>query len=411
VIFVSTNPEEIMKSKFCLLLMLLLGTCLNAGISPEIKKQNSNYVVIGAFAYQDNAAHFTEKAKKEKFDARFEINKNRKLFYVYVLHTDDVKLAFSQAQDLRARTSFSDTWVFQGILGEEATGGSDIHPETKKHLNQVDIEDKSPSTGEIKSIVDDGQKVESIPGEINVTAALPSKEEGKEGHTFFFKIVKASNQKELSGDVDVFDQDKNKKSASYVGNQDVFIRPVNQSGHMLFKCEVFGYRKIEKGINFNDLQSNEGILVEGNKATIPFELVRLKRGDIAVMYNVLFFKDAAIMRPESRIEVTSLLEMMKENPKMKVRIHGHTNGGAAGKIIEIGESKNYFSLSGTREGFGTAKKLSEERAELIKSFLVSEGIEPIRMEVKAWGGKRPIYEKDHSLAHSNVRVEIEIIED
>ena len=31
------------------------------------------------------------------------------------------------------------------------------------------------------------------------------------------------------------------------------------------------------------------------------------------MYNVFFFKDAAVMRPESRYEITSLLEMLKEN--------------------------------------------------------------------------------------------------
>jgi len=129
------------------------------------------------------------------------------------------------------------------------------------------------------------------------------------------------------------------------------------------------------------------------------------------MYNVYFYKDAAIMRPESKYEVNALLDMMKENEKYKIRIHGHTNGKAAGKIISMSDNKNFFSMTGSKDGFGSARKLSEERANVIKDYLVSEGISANRLEVKAWGGKKPIYEKDHSQAHANVRVEIEIIEE
>jgi outer membrane protein OmpA-like peptidoglycan-associated protein len=103
--------------------------------------------------------------------------------------------------------------------------------------------------------------------------------------------------------------------------------------------------------------------------------------------------------------------MLKENPKYKIKIHGHTNGGAPGKIISMGDSKNYFSLTNTKEGFGSAKKLSEERSTVIRDYLVSEGIESKRTIVKAWGGKRPIHDKHSNRANENVRVEIEILED
>lgn len=117
------------------------------------------------------------------------------------------------------------------------------------------------------------------------------------------------------------------------------------------------------------------------------------------------------MRPESRYEVNSLLDMMRENPKYKIKIHGHTNGKAAGRIIRVGESKNFFSLTDTREGYGSAKKLSEERARVIHDYLINEGIDAKRLHIKAWGGKRPVTDKLHALAHTNVRVEIEILED
>src|SRR5690606_2318238 len=118
-----------------------------------------------------------------------------------------------------------------------------------------------------------------------------------------------------------------------------------------------------------------------------------------------------IMRPESKYEVNSLLDMLKENTNYKIRLHGHTNGNRAGKIISMGESKNFFSLTDTKEGVGTAKKLSEERANVIMQYLINEGIDASRMEIKAWGGKRPIQDKNSNRANENVRVEVEILED
>ena len=118
------------------------------------------------------------------------------------------------------------------------------------------------------------------------------------------------------------------------------------------------------------------------------------------------------MRPESRYEINSLLDMLKENPNYQIKLHGHTNGKASGKIISLEEgSTNFFSLSKTKEGFGSAKKLSQERADIIRQFLVSNGIDPSRMQVKAWGGKRPIHDKHSTRAQENVRVEIEILQD
>lgn len=117
------------------------------------------------------------------------------------------------------------------------------------------------------------------------------------------------------------------------------------------------------------------------------------------------------MRPDSKEEIDRLVDMMKENDKYKIRIHGHTNGGGAGKIIALGEGKNFFSLSGAEEGYGSSKKLSEVRAVTVREYLMAAGIDKSRMQIKAWGGKRGIYDKNHPQAQNNVRVEIEILED
>jgi outer membrane protein OmpA-like peptidoglycan-associated protein len=190
------------------------------------------------------------------------------------------------------------------------------------------------------------------------------------------------------------------------------VKPINKSGNIAVVCDVFGYRKVQLPMNINEPKYEDAVSLDGDKVVVSFDLVRLKKGDKVVMYNVYFFNHAAIMRPESRFEVNALFEMMKENPTTKIRIHGHANGNDFGSVITLGKSDDYFSLSpDNSEGKGSSTKLSEERARIIQSYLVKEGIDINRMEIKAWGGKMPIYDDDHSLAQANVRVEVEILED
>ena len=230
------------------------------------------------------------------------------------------------------------------------------------------------------------------------------------GKHFLFKVFRATDSTSVDGDVDAIDTEKTRKIGTYKANVPVSL-PKNNLKAVSFICEVFGYRKIQRDIDYNNPEG-DGISKEENGAVVvPFELMRLQKGDIAVMYNVYFFKDAAIMRPESRYEIGSLLDMLNENNKYKIRLHGHTNGNAAGRIISMGkDSKNFFSLNDTKDGFGSAKELSEQRADAIRKYLVSNGVDQSRIEIKAWGGKRSIHDKNSSRAQENVRVEVEILE-
>ena len=381
---------------------------------------DSNYVVIGAFSIQQNAVKFTSKASRLNMDAKYEMNQNRQLYYVYVLTTNDKQQAIDEALRLRKDSPYNDTWVFHGNLGAttSASNGSDINPATAEKISEVNISDQpvlsteatnaekaavsgaTMAAGEKPADTDDSSKVVESP-EAEIT-----------GKAYFFKIFRSDDQVEVEGDVNVIDAERSRKIGTFAGNKKVGISdPKNKEGNVSFVCEIFGYRKVQRDLNFAN-PVGDGISVDENQTTVvPFELVRLQKGDIAVMYNVFFFKDAAIMRPESRFEVTSLLTMLQENPKYKIKIHGHTNGGAHGRIISLKEGNtDYFALNNTKDGIGSAKELSEQRAEVVKEFLVTNGIEESRMEVKAWGGKRPLYDKHSPQAQSNVRVEIEILE-
>lgn len=394
-----SNPSEIKAKVTATALLLALITGCGWAIDPPAEA--TSYVVIGAFSKQENAIHFVESAKKGRLEAHFELNANRQLYYVFVLETADKARAIEEAKKLRIASPYNDTWVYTGRLGIQTRqlAGEDTHPVTELPTQPVVTD--APTTTEEQSL-----------DETALAASAQNEHEGNlNGKAFYFKVFRSSNGKPLAGDVSMIDADKKRKSATYQSNKIVRIPEINESGNLALQCEVFGYRKIMHTINYQQPEATDGVMVEDGKITVPFELVRLRKGDYAVMYNVYFFKDAAIMRPESKYEVDALVEMMQENPNYKIRIHGHTNGKAAGKIISMGEKQNFFSLTGSKEGFGSAKKLSEERASTIRDFLVSQGVPESRLQVKAWGGKKPVYEKNHAQAHANVRVEIEIVEE
>ena len=392
-----------------------------------------NYVVIGAFKFHRNATRFVNHAHHDfNLDAQLELNPSRQLYYVYVLGTNDRVQAISEARRLRVESEFTDTWVYSGMLGKNISSlldghtshaGMDINPMTANGMSSIAASDdilserQSPEAALTTSPQVEVEQKERAALQSplivqNNETSQSSLDDGKEGKRFMFKLFRAVDNASVEGDVNVIDIDRSRKMASYKGNAVVKVSdPASKSDNMSLVCEVFGYRKVQRNVNYN-IPEGDGITNSDEGAVVvPFELVRLQRGDIAVMYNVYFFKDAAVMRPESRYEVNSLLEMLNENQKYKIKIHGHTNGNAAGKIVSLNkDSKNFFSLNETRESFGSAKQLSEERAELIRDYLVSNGIDPARMQIKAWGGKRAIQDKHSTRAQENVRVEIEILE-
>ncbi|MBK7653207.1 MAG: OmpA family protein [Flammeovirgaceae bacterium] len=397
-------------------LLLLLFFCPLILVAQEKPQTDQSlYVVIGAFGVPRNAIEFTENANKQGYAAQFEMKPKRKLFYVYVLRTEDRKAAISECIRLQKQSPYSDTWLYSGLLGENPQVVKINEAERKEAIEQLaitEVLEPSPKEGmedKLDTVVKKAEETEVMP-------QIKSEPVVKDPDTkfFLFRITALVEGDTLAGDVDVYDADvvnRNRKSATYRGNDAVNVKPINKSGNMLLECEVFGYRKVQLPINYNTPENTDGVSLEGNQIIVPFELVRLQKGDKAIMFNVYFYKDAAIMRPESRYEVGSLLEMMQENPKYKIRIHGHTNGNSAGKIVSMGDSKNFFMLTrDNKDGHGSAQKLSEERAMLIRQYLVENGIDANRMEVKAWGGKKPIYEVDHPAAQANVRVEIEILE-
>lgn len=354
-------------------------------------------VVIGAFLVKENAKKFAAQASKKYPTAEYEFNSNRRLYYVSILTTEDKPTAIDTVLKLRETTLYKDAWVYFESNGESISGDAPLSSSSQEEqavTEQVPIETETEKVAEVIP----------EPTEQKSNAPKPIK--------FIFKLYKAVDNSQIEGSIDVINAENAKKIGTYKGNEEVQIpATVSTSKKLSLVCNVFGFRKAQREIELTGRLDNDISVDADHNIIVPFELIKIQKGDIAVMYNVYFFKDAAIMQPQSQFEVNSLLTMMKENPTAKILIHGHTNGSASGKILSMGDSKNFFSLSGNKAGFGTASELSKQRAETIKEYLITNGIEAERMEVKGWGGKRSLYDKESTRAKENVRVEIEMVED
>lgn len=373
-----------MKAFYFLALAMLVSS-IAFSQSDSIKTVDQPYyVVVGVFSIPKNAVRYSKQLPQYKLTAKYEMNFNKGLHYVYVMKTNDRTQAIDEALRLRARPDslFSDAWVYHGSFKK---------PEPGVVVTNTVIVPVAP-----KPQVDTTH-----------VAAAPKKIEKK---SFLFRVIRKDDSTEVKSEVVVVDVDVAKKMGTFEGNKVVEIeKPRGKSGLITVTTHMPGYRRIQHTVNFIN-PSGDSIQFQDSTIVLSFELTRLQKGDMELS-EIYFFRDAAIMRPESRYEVTSLADMMKENPRYKIRIHGHTNGNASGRIIYMKDNPDeWFALKNTKEGSGSAKKLSQERAQVVKKYLASQGIDPKRMEVKAWGGKKPIYDKLSPQAQSNVRVEIEILQ-
>ena len=102
---------------------------------------------------------------------------------------------------------------------------------------------------------------------------------------------------------------------------------------------------------------------------IDIPLQPLATGAVAVLKNIFFDPNRYDLKPESGAELDEVVQLLKDNPTLKIQINGHTdNSGKPTDNI----------------------KLSEDRARSVTTYLVAKGIAPARLSSKGWGDTQPI---------------------
>jgi outer membrane protein OmpA-like peptidoglycan-associated protein len=435
-----------------------------AAKSPEFsvfaKNEFPHYVVVGAFTYHRNAVRFVEFTKKHNYPAYYAFNPVRKLYYVLVYSSWNRDEAVTEVLKMRQNEVYHDAWVYTGPLNDVDTSGKPlaatggivdkisgganaenkpkvpVSPKIDNEKVKIRVVEQVP-VFEASEGREDSKPVVSIPGRTHLeeptsdetlpkeekapTAAAPQEQapprpEGT--YRIFLNTYNSRNFKEVKGKAKLIDAVRGRQLETFESHKLRDIRdPNNGSSTVKVATEIFGFRELQQTINLKEPLNDSTrhfIEITGDTIMLNYELKRYNKGDLMVMYNVYFYKDAAIMRPESVYELNQLLDMVKENDKLKIRIHGHTNGNASGKIIHLDkEDKNFFTLNTDTHKVtnGSAKELSFQRSYTIQHWLMEQGVAEGRMEIKGWGGKKMIYGKHDAQADKNVRVEIEIIED
>lgn len=396
------------------------------------------YVVVAAYddTREDFAKKYADQLKSKGYNAQYGFNSERNLFYVYVNYFTSLKPSLVDMRGVRQKGEFIDAWVrvVHGVIeGEAPLREVTSEPTPPPVVVQTKPTQPEPVKAEPVKSEPAPPVVEEKPVPAPAVVAQPVAEtptadepieEGEKivqykkmtlGNTeVFLSLFYGTKNRVVQGEVQVIDTDRSRFVAKAKGNDYVILPdPKSKSGQLTLTCEVFGYRKIQHEINYLSPLSDttkEYVELMGTTIVIDFDLVRLQKGDINTLYNVYFYNDAAIMLPESKYELNSLLEMMTDNASTKIVLHGHSNGNYHGKILGLGPEKNFFTMEGAVQGMGTAKDLSQQRAETIKEYLLLNGIAADRIDVKAWGGKKPLYDKHSVNAKKNVRVEVEVVQ-
>jgi outer membrane protein OmpA-like peptidoglycan-associated protein len=425
------------STRFILLIAFLL--CLKTGFS-QSELASGYYVVVAAYddTREDYAKKYTDLLKSKGHTAQYGFNSKRNLFFVYVSYFSELKPSLIEMTGVRQKGEFVDAWVRvvsgnieakapeqKAEVAQPAQQQSVAVAKPVEPVKQEPVKTELPKPAEEKKEspvvnTEETKKDDSTP--IYMTDSITDNEEIKQykqmtlGNTeVFLSLFYGTKNRVVEGEVSVIDTERSRFISKVKGNDYLVLPdPKSKSGQLTLTCEVFGYRKIQHDINFPmPLKDTvkEGIELMGTTLVIEFDLVRYHKGDIQTLYNVYFYNDAAIMLPESKFELTSLLEMLQDSQTAKIVLHGHSNGNYHGKILGLGPEKNFFTMEGAVQSVGTAKDLSQQRAETIKEYLVANGISSDRITVKAWGGKKPLFDKHSVNAKKNVRVEVEVVQE
>ncbi len=379
---------------FYVLAFMAIGTTVSAQ-SPEPEY----YVTIGVFAVPNNAIKYTTRANKLGFSAQYAINPARNLHYVYLLQTNDRRKAFSFMIKVRAESEFKDAWLFIGHLG------NDEPPAAPIPLPVVAL----PVVPLVEVVEKKDSVVAVVPEPVVVVPVKPKRV--VKGKLFTFRFLNAENGNEIRGEVHFAESKKATQYQAFKADSLIdLVAPRNAAGVYFISTVAPGYKPTETPFNYKDpLPVSSGLGAEGD-LIIPLSLERAKRGDYIEFNSVSFFRNSVVMHPRSQLELDGLADLMKEQQGYKVRIHGHCNGTEDRDIITLGTTSKFFESDVTDiKKRGTAKELTELRAEAVRRYLVSQGVLVERILTKGEGGKMMVYPQNSVYANYNDRVEVEVV--
>ena len=127
------------------------------------------------------------------------------------------------------------------------------------------------------------------------------------------------------------------------------------------------------GYDIYTFELPEAIRSDSANYLATVDVVELAPGDAVVLQNIQFEYNSAALTKDSQSGIQMLADFLKRNPNLKVELAGHTDNVGS-------ESYN--------------KKLSADRAEVVRQALVGNGIDETRLTAKGYGSSQPLAPND-----------------
>jgi len=122
---------------------------------------------------------------------------------------------------------------------------------------------------------------------------------------------------------------------------------------------------------------SENFSLKNHPAEKPFllnvQMQPIATGASVILHNIFFETDSYMLKDESKVELNKLIDLLNQNPSLKIQISGHTDN------------------QGTDQHNQT---LSENRAKSVYDYLVTNGIAASRLSYKGFGETKPIATND-----------------
>lgn len=129
--------------------------------------------------------------------------------------------------------------------------------------------------------------------------------------------------------------------------------------------------------------------VKDSSYLVDIPLQPIETGAAIVLKNIFFDSKQSELKPSSLMELDKVVQLMNENPSMKIMISGHTD--------HVGRKEDNLALS-------------LQRAKAVTSYLAGKGIEVSRLTPKGFGDSKPLAPNDTEQGKSlNRRTELNVI--
>jgi outer membrane protein OmpA-like peptidoglycan-associated protein len=158
---------------------------------------------------------------------------------------------------------------------------------------------------------------------------------------------------------------------------------LNHGQSININCNAKGYMFTQTSFTASDT---------GGEVDIAIKLARVIEKKSVILSGIYFHEGNAVFLPTSQNSLMNLLAFMRSNPTVNIVVSGYVNDPGNGNS-------------------GAAKKLSRERAEAVRDFLVAAGVSKKRIDYKGYGNSRMLFPNpaNDEQAQANRRVEIEVV--